>query len=80
MKIAQKIGDEWRRLGDLLKVPTEELDHISESRSAAYQAAYRVLRLWRDAASEGLESENVRELAAVLNSCGKPELAATLNT
>jgi len=75
LKISRQLTDDWERLGKALEVAEEEIAEIKENEKG-YQAAFKLLWIWRENAREaGTDHELTEHLVAALRKIGKKDLA-----
>jgi hypothetical protein len=78
LQVARKLGKDWFQVGTCLDLPSEELDEIKNAEGDSYQAAFRMLWLWRDTAGQGgYDTPSV--LGDALKAAGRSDLEEILH-
>ena len=78
LQVSRKVGKDWVNVGNMLKLPEEEMQELQEI-TDEQMAAFRMLWSWRDSSADRTEEDLRNELVVVLRRAGRSDLITIFN-
>ena len=77
-RITEKIGHEWRRLGILLGLSPQELDHLKVENRKLVDCVAKMLAKWRDNGGAQFSITSVKTLMKALEDVSRKDLSESI--